>query len=278
MTALEVERPEAARKGAAISEGVSISKGVKGAGAVAALLLLAYALFRAVPHRTRISVLHEDGPVEYLGALSFFLTAAFFFLIFREMSRHRDGHSSRLKPYVALGIAGLFFLAAGEEISWGQRIFGIETPDALREANRQEEINLHNLSFSSFDEYRLFTLGWYPYMIGLPLLALAWATARRLIRRTLPILPMAVWPFSLLYLLNDVIAWVAGRSLLVDGGYDVKLDFPRVELRESLFAVLTALIAYLWWRASKRPSEADGSPSRYASEGAGSGTAVEASR
>ena len=33
----------------------------------------------------------------------------------------------------------------GEEISWGQRIFNIETPGFLAEANAQKETNLHNL-------------------------------------------------------------------------------------------------------------------------------------
>jgi hypothetical protein len=33
---------------------------------------------------------------------------------------------------------------AGEEISWGQRIFGFRTPDAIAENNTQYEFNLHN--------------------------------------------------------------------------------------------------------------------------------------
>lgn len=37
---------------------------------------------------------------------------------------------------------------AGEEISWGQRILGFETPDALREVNRQDEFTLHNVGQS----------------------------------------------------------------------------------------------------------------------------------
>ena len=34
-----------------------------------------------------------------------------------------------------------------EEISWGQRIFDIDTPEALKEVNVQKEINIHNLVF-----------------------------------------------------------------------------------------------------------------------------------
>ena len=39
--------------------------------------------------------------------------------------------------------AGAFFVA-GEEISWGQRLLGIATPEALSEVNIQHEITLHN--------------------------------------------------------------------------------------------------------------------------------------
>jgi len=38
-----------------------------------------------------------------------------------------------------------FFLCAGEEISWGQRLFDIETPQLLKEVNVQNEITLHNI-------------------------------------------------------------------------------------------------------------------------------------
>jgi hypothetical protein len=36
--------------------------------------------------------------------------------------------------------------AAGEEISWGQRVIGFETPESLVDANEQNEVTLHNLS------------------------------------------------------------------------------------------------------------------------------------
>ena len=42
---------------------------------------------------------------------------------------------------VALGA----FVIAGEEIAWGQRLFGLETPDALARVNRQGEITVHNI-------------------------------------------------------------------------------------------------------------------------------------
>ena len=35
-----------------------------------------------------------------------------------------------------------FFFVAGEELSWGQRIIGIETTEYFKENNVQEELNL----------------------------------------------------------------------------------------------------------------------------------------
>jgi hypothetical protein len=45
----------------------------------------------------------------------------------------------------AVALGGLLFVAAGEEISWGQRLLGIETPSVLVDGNRQDELNLHNV-------------------------------------------------------------------------------------------------------------------------------------
>ena len=41
--------------------------------------------------------------------------------------------------------------AAGEEISWGQRIFGFATPDFLMHLNEQKEFTVHNIANKSFD-------------------------------------------------------------------------------------------------------------------------------
>lgn len=50
--------------------------------------------------------------------------------------------------YILSGVALLF--GAGEEISWGQRIFGFHTPDYLMGLNSQHEFNIHNLTGLSF--------------------------------------------------------------------------------------------------------------------------------
>ena len=51
--------------------------------------------------------------------------------------------------YILGGLAMVF--AAGEEISWGQRLFGFATPDFLMPLNQQKEFNVHNIANGLFD-------------------------------------------------------------------------------------------------------------------------------
>lgn len=53
--------------------------------------------------------------------------------------------SRRLESVMWAGATVLLFAFAGEEISWGQRIFGFAGPTVLTDANQQHEDNLHNL-------------------------------------------------------------------------------------------------------------------------------------
>ena len=83
----------------------------------------------------------EDGFIEWLTVLP--LVAVFFFCVFRITLRWRTASVQFL-----LGtslIALLAILAIGEEISWGQRIFEIESSSFFKENNAQQETNLHNM-------------------------------------------------------------------------------------------------------------------------------------
>jgi drug/metabolite transporter (DMT)-like permease len=73
--------------------------------------------------------------------------------------------------YIALA-AGCVFVA-GEEVSWGQRILGLETPETLAEINRQDELTLHNI-----DDVRV-ALKFFLIGLGLAGFALPWLLRRR---------------------------------------------------------------------------------------------------
>ena len=61
-----------------------------------------------------------------------------------------DLPSRRLRIWVVLTMLGCVYFA-GEELSWGQHLFGWGTPAYLEAVNDQEETNLHNIS-SWFDQ------------------------------------------------------------------------------------------------------------------------------
>lgn len=58
-------------------------------------------------------------------------------------SQRRAGN--RWAAALYLLFAAMMIFAAGEEISWGQRVVGFETPAELLDINKQEEFTLHNI-------------------------------------------------------------------------------------------------------------------------------------
>lgn len=110
-----------------------------GMAAAMAVTMLAFALTDAAAYRRLIS---EDGWVEWLsvGFWALALVAALVTLMgrFKTVAPHRL-HA----PLVLLSL--FFFVCAGEEASWGQRVLAIETPALIGKVNVQNETNLHNL-------------------------------------------------------------------------------------------------------------------------------------
>lgn len=109
------------------------------------------------------ALIQEDGIIEYASAL-FWLLAALFggVRLIRRTTFKRDYHAK----YALLSYIGLllfFLVCAGEEISWGQRILGIETPELLKAVNVQDELTLHNIgSISIFsNSFFVLTVGFF---------------------------------------------------------------------------------------------------------------------
>jgi hypothetical protein len=99
---------------------------------VLSLMDIALLIYDPAAHRVLDS---EDGLVENL-TFFFALFAALYILVTLGARRGRFWHVT-----LALGL----LLLAGEEISWGQRIFNIAEPGALDAINKQHELNLHNI-------------------------------------------------------------------------------------------------------------------------------------
>lgn len=92
------------------------------------------------------SWLLEDGFIETLGSLFFGVSSIGFFVVAaRSNFLKNKSNGLRYSPVIAWAL--LMFVFMGEEISWGQRIFGFSTPEGLAAINAQHEFNIHNIEF-----------------------------------------------------------------------------------------------------------------------------------
>jgi hypothetical protein len=108
-------------------------------------------------------LIRENGVIES-GSAIFWLMAAIVLLLSTIRKKIRD---LRIIPYI--GLILFFILCAGEEISWGQRIFQFATPDFISKINVQDETNIHNIgSISVFSN--LFFIFSLAFFILLPVL------------------------------------------------------------------------------------------------------------
>ena len=110
---------------------------------VAVFLAFSLVLSRVNPDAFSNDFTVEDGFIEWMTSITLF--GAFCFSVHRLVTAHRL-FALRGK-FILLLVALVCLFGAGEEISWGQRVFDIETPTSLRERNAQKELNLHNLTF-----------------------------------------------------------------------------------------------------------------------------------
>ena len=156
------------------------------------LMILVFSLFHFDPAiYTRL--VSEDNWGEYCTALSFaFSGVVMLILLFRQGSWFHKGF------FAIIGLISIF--VAGEEISWGQRLFQFPTPLFFHQINYQNEFSLHNTEAARH---------LYPHTIA-SCLILAWTffsvvlffQPQRLIGRVdvtrMPLIPIRLWLFFLL--------------------------------------------------------------------------------
>ncbi len=199
----------------------------------------------------------EDGFYESVTAW-LFIAAAIVFLYAFVRSRPRN--------VFFLLFALAFFFAAGEEISWGQRIFHFATPAVIAANNAQDEFNIHNLNFIQHETglgsslrgillnfNRLFILASVVYGILIPLADKYSSRLRSLFSRLrLPILTL--W-FGALFVVNEVTSKVL--ELLVINAHCQSGCPPIAEIKEALwglFVLLWAIYFLLVYVPGKHPA------------------------
>ena len=150
-------------------------------------------------------VIREDGLAEWLQVL--FYSGAFLLslVLVRRLVRRRQVGIALL--YLILS-AGFFFMI-GEELSWGQRAVGWQTPAVFEEINKKAETNLHNIHGVGN------TFKWVQLLVGaygtiLPLVVLSSAVPARyrdLLRYVVPHYTLIPYFFFLF-------AWRCYRNVL----------------------------------------------------------------
>lgn len=88
-----------------------------------------------------VRMVQEDSVVEYLTSVFFLISSIIAASI--SVTFFRKERNLLCIAYAFLAI-GMFFIF-GEEISWGQRILGMSSPEYFLQHNDQQEFNLHNL-------------------------------------------------------------------------------------------------------------------------------------
>ena len=189
----------------------------------------------------------EDKIYESLSPLYLFIVSILFFTAFyRSPIKLSLKDPAWLKRISFLGFALLFLLATFEEISWGQRIFGIETPNLIKDVNVQKELTIHNLEFFQGDDAALpldfdqlsalfaLTIGFI-----IPLACMLIKPLRDFLSTKFPILPLQ---YGFLYPANYIIQKAIVRLLprFPDLYHHTQMKIPQGvhEIREHGYALL----------------------------------------
>ena len=213
---------------------------------IAAYMLLVFPIL-ALGDRVVGALIPEDHYFENVGAGSLFIASLLFLYCFiRSFRPDAAGRVFWLKKLVYLGLGLLFFFGAGEEISWGQRIFNVATPQVLLPVNAQEELNIHNLSIFDkngfFTVDRLFDIFWFLFAVTVPAASLALPRVRSLAVKSMPVVP---WALGALFLWDYLLAKLAKPLFASRYTFDlIPLRQAVQEIKESNYSVLFVLAGW----------------------------------
>jgi hypothetical protein len=197
----------------------------------------------------------EDSLVEWTGAIGLFVGSALFlasFIVARRRGAVEVG-LTRLGVWMLLVMSIGLFAGFGEEISWGQRVFGYGEPSVANSVNAQGEMNLHNLNVfqgGTIDGDRLFHVGYFVLFVFIPIGVWASRRLRARIEPSFPIMP--IWLAGLF-----LMAWVLSEitNHVIGSHYPASATFPLShslsEVLESSVEVMTAIAGYLSLQRSR---------------------------
>jgi hypothetical protein len=181
----------------------------------------------------------EDSLLEWaqvVGFLGGFVGGGALAVLAFRGERHRIALA-----YAVFAAASLFVF--GEELSWGQRLFGFGTPEPLQEINNQDEVTLHNVV-----EVRVL-MKFFLIFLGLAGAVLPWVFHLRRSRWSALMPPLFTTSAFLL-----IFGYNAARLIFFPEGFfgweENHLVGRYGEWPETCLASLTAGFAWLAWRRS----------------------------
>lgn len=86
----------------------------------------------------------EDGFIEYMTVIALLGISCMMF--YRYINLYNDRDRLFKTGLLLMGLLGIF--GAGEEMSWGQRVFNVQSPAYFLQHNAQQETNVHNIMVS----------------------------------------------------------------------------------------------------------------------------------
>jgi len=195
----------------------------------AGALLVGLAAFRSGLY---YALVREDRLLEWLQFGAY--VAATVFAVAAAVRLERGAKVLSTVAFAALALCAL--VSAGEEISWGQRLFGFDPPDALEELNSQEELNVHDVVEVQGK-----------VNLALALASLYGLAAPWLLRRRLLVVP----PAALASAFFVMLAYTAARAVFFPHPSHGLAKFT--EWPETCFAAAIALFTVLAWRKADDP-------------------------
>ena len=189
-----------------------------------------------------LAIAFEDGFVENGSAVLFLLAA-----IVAGIVAFIGDRTAIQKATMLVFAFGLFFIA-GEEISWGQRIFGVETMDSLKEIDVQGENNLHN-AFGYLADH-LFIAGVFVLGVVIPFLYRRYQAFRGFFR-------FFGFPIASVGLGIGVFVISMAHQWLVEAFVDIGYGLRVAEPREFLSSLAFFLLMMETFRRSRSRSTED---------------------
>jgi hypothetical protein len=216
---------------------------------------LSFAVLTIVNEETQYRLTIEDGFFESIGAIGWFIASIAFFNSFWKDKNGNNLIFLRTKRNLVFCLLSVFcFVAFGEEISWGQRIFKLRTPEFLMKINQQGETNLHNIVFIHSQDAdgkdlpfwarilsmtKFFQASWFGYCVLLPLASRFSKQTCYIIRNfNIPLVPIGLSIFFLInYLVSRIIPFVYNTN-------GIRNDHYFVEVKECNFGILFMLVSF----------------------------------